>query len=263
MFAESSKEVAAAVVYLRVCAGEQYHVALLAAKTSILGEQEVKRQSIPRKEIIALDLGARLLRECLESTVLPIKDYVLWSDSKTVISWCSTKSLELHAFERNRVDSILRKCNGKLLRYMSTKQNPADVATRGCRVDQDEKWEFWVKRPNFLWKPDSEWEDLEYNCSAIDAGTLPTPVITLSSTPTLPLSNKYYMEYTLDRTYKVAKAVRILLLVINCARKWKMSLASHRCEMKEEVEPHTASLLLVQIASVNHLKRLLIKCRVD
>ena len=156
MFADSSKEVAAAVFYLRVYTGEQCHVALLAAKTSILCEQEVKRQSIPHKEIIALDLGARLLRECLESTGLPIKDYVLWSDSKTVISWCSTKSLELRVFERNRVDSILRNCNGKLPRYVSTKQNPADVATRGCRVDQDEKWEFWIKGPDFLWKPDSE-----------------------------------------------------------------------------------------------------------
>ena len=152
-------------------------------------------------------MGARLLRECLESTGLPINDYVLWSDSKTVISWCSTKSLELRVFERNRVDSILRNCNGKLPRYVSTKQNPADVATRGCRVDQDEKWEFWIKGPDFLWKQDSEWEDLQYNCSAIDAGTLPTPVITLSSTPTLFPNNKDFMGHTLDRTYKVAKAV--------------------------------------------------------
>ena len=248
MFADSSKEVAAAVVYLRVCTGKQCHVALLESKISIYCEQEVKRQLIPRKEIIALDLGARLLRECLESTGLPIKDYVLWSDSKTVISWCSTKSLELPMFEQNRVDSILRNCNGKLPRYVSTKQNPADVATRGCHVDQDEKWEFWIKGPDFLWKPDLEWEDLQYNCSAIDPGTLPIPMITLSSTSTLPPNNKDFMGHTLDRTYKVAKPARILLLIINCARKWKMCLASHRSEMKEEVEPHTASVLLVRIA---------------
>ena len=207
----------------------------MAANTSILCKQEVKRQSTPRKEIIALNLGARLLRECLEFTSLPIKEYGLWSDSQTVISWCSTKSLELRVFERNFVDSILRNSNGKQPRYVSTKQNPTDVAARGCSVDQDEKWEFCIKGPDFLWKPDSEWEDLQYNCSAIDAGTLPTPLTTLSSTPTLPPNNKDFMGYTLHRTYEVAKAVGILLLVINCARKWKMCLASHRGEMNEKL----------------------------
>ena len=68
VFADSSKEVAAAAVYLRTVSGDECSLNLVAAKTSLLSQSEVARNSMPRKEIIAMDLGTRLLRECLDST---------------------------------------------------------------------------------------------------------------------------------------------------------------------------------------------------
>ena len=65
MFAYSSQDVAAAAVYLKVQNSEQCEVNLVAARTSVVSKSEINRGSMPRKEIIALDLGARLLRECL------------------------------------------------------------------------------------------------------------------------------------------------------------------------------------------------------
>jgi len=127
VFADSSKDTAAAAVYLRTVTGDDYEVNLIAAKTSIFSQAEMKRQSIPRKELIALDLGARLLRECLDSTTLDIQGYELWSDSKTVIQWCAQRSLELRVFERNRVDLIMKNTNGQVPKYVPTNINPADV----------------------------------------------------------------------------------------------------------------------------------------
>ena len=98
MFADSSKEVAAALVYLRACTEQTCHVAMVASKSTLLTQDEVRRQSIPRKELIAMDMGARLLKECLDSTSLPIAWCKMWSDSRTVISWCSLKTLELRVF---------------------------------------------------------------------------------------------------------------------------------------------------------------------
>ena len=95
MFADSSKDVAAAAVYLRVKTGECYTVHLVAAKTSVISATEMARGSMSRKETIALDIGARLLRECLDATTLPIDNFELWSDSRTVIQWCTEKSLAL------------------------------------------------------------------------------------------------------------------------------------------------------------------------
>ena len=93
------------------------------------------RVSIPRRKQIALDLGSRLLKECLDDTALKIKSFDLWSDSQTAIKWCASETLALRVFERNRVDLILKSTNGKLPRYVPTGENPADIATRGCRVE--------------------------------------------------------------------------------------------------------------------------------
>ena len=84
-FADSSKDTAAAAVYLRVQTDDKCDVSLVAAKTSIFSQAEMNRESMPRKEIIAVDMGARLLKECLDSTTLPIERHELWSDSQTVI----------------------------------------------------------------------------------------------------------------------------------------------------------------------------------
>ena len=85
VFADTSKDVAAAAVYLRVKTADRYTVHLVAAKTSVISTTEMARGSMTRKEIIALDIGARLLRECLDSATLPIDNFELWSDSWTVI----------------------------------------------------------------------------------------------------------------------------------------------------------------------------------
>ena len=124
LFADSSKDITAAALYLRVLTEDECNVSLIAARTTFLSQSEVARDSMPRKEVIALDLGARLLRECLDSTTLDIKNFKLWTDSKTVIQWCSKKTLELRVFERNRVDLILRNSGGKLPQYVASEFTP-------------------------------------------------------------------------------------------------------------------------------------------
>ena len=86
MFADSSKAVAATAVYLRtICEGNTY-VHLVLARIFLHSKSEMSRESMPHKEIIALDLGARLLRECLDATSLKFDSCELWSDSQTVIN---------------------------------------------------------------------------------------------------------------------------------------------------------------------------------
>ena len=152
LFADSSKDIAAAALYLRVLTEDECNVSHIAARTTLLSQSEVARDSMPRKEVIALDLGARLLRECLDSTTLDIKNFELWTDSKTMIQWCSQKTLELRVFERNRVDFILRHSGGKLPQYVASEFNPADVATRPFRIAHEERWNLWTRGPRFLWQ---------------------------------------------------------------------------------------------------------------
>ena len=139
--------------YLRSHTDNHCHVSLIAANTSVLSSYEVARDSTPRKKLIAHEIGTRLLKESLESTSLPIERYEMWTDSQTVIKWCSSKTLELRAFERNRVDLILKRNNGKVPRYVPTDQNPTDVATRGYCLNNKERWDLWTGGPCFLCCP--------------------------------------------------------------------------------------------------------------
>ena len=134
MFTDISKDTAAAAVYLRVQDGDKYDVNLVAAKTSVFSEAEMARKSIPQKELSALDLGSRLLKECISSTSLPIENFELWSDSKTVIQWCSEASLELRVFERNRVDSILRNSQGKSAAVCTYSSKPCRCCNKAFQI---------------------------------------------------------------------------------------------------------------------------------
>ena len=118
---------------------KRHHVSHIAAKTSILSSREVARGSIPRKELIALDICTRLLKKCLKSRSLSIERYEMWTHLQTVIKWCSSMTLELRIFERNRVDLILKRTNRNVPRFVPTDQNPANVATRGCPLNNKEK----------------------------------------------------------------------------------------------------------------------------
>jgi len=86
----------------------------------------------------------------MNATTLTISRYEIWTDSQTVQRWCASVTLELRVFKRNRVDSILKRTNGKQPHYVPTGENLADIATRGCRVNDVDKWNFWLGGPQFL-----------------------------------------------------------------------------------------------------------------
>ena len=220
MFADSSKDVAAAAVYLSVINGEQTYVNLIAARISLHSKSEMTRESMPRKEIIALDLGARLLKECLDATCLTVDNYELWSDSQTVIQWCRTKTLELRVFESNRVDLILKNSNGKLPQYIPSGQNPADVAMRPCCIEDAERWSLWLNGPEFLQHPHFPWPENWVKHSVADQNAIVSTSI--ASTMNKPFKDEQqFIWYTLNRTNKLAKVLRVVSNVLQCFTKWK------------------------------------------
>ena len=221
MFADSSKDVAAAAVCLRVKIGECYTVHLVAAKTSVISATEMARGSMSRKEIIALNIGARLLRECLDATTLPINNFELGSDSRTVIQWCTEKSLALQVCERNRVDLILRNSDGTLPRYIPTDINPADVVTRPFNANHQVRWQLWLQGPDFLKLPDSSWEEHKFSGTAQNVSPRESRVAFVSSTSA---NDSRFLQYHLDRTNELSKAIRVTCAVAKCFQKWKKVL---------------------------------------
>ena len=249
VFTDSSKDVAAAAVYLRVQTGEKCAVNLIAAKTSIFSQAEMARGSIPRKELIALDLGARLLKECLSSTSLKIDNFELWSDSRTVIQWCSEKSLELRVFERNRVNNILRISQGKIPRYVPTDKNPADVATRPFDFNKhSDRWDLWTKGPQFLLHPNLTSDETAENSTCKLNSCQPKETIVTDKAKS---TNSGFMQHTLDRTNQLTKVMTIATNVVKCFQKWKTRLKDRNQSMTPMTDTElqqAAKLTLIRAA---------------
>ncbi|XP_053691422.1 uncharacterized protein LOC128739946 [Sabethes cyaneus] len=100
----------------------------------------LKRQSIPRLELMAALLGARMCLNVLSLHSYKILRTVFWTDSRTVC-----------------IGEIWELTKTKDWRWIPTKLNIADVLTKwgdGPPLQSDGEW---FKGPEFLYRPQSEW----------------------------------------------------------------------------------------------------------
>lgn len=62
-----------------------------------------------------------------------------------------------HTFVANRVSVIREYTSVSQWRYVNTKENPADDASRGLTVGDLVRGSRWIEGPSFLWKPETFW----------------------------------------------------------------------------------------------------------
>lgn len=92
---------------------------------------------------------------------IPIDEEYFWTDSKVVLSYVNNEAKRFHVFVANRVQKIRQLTEPKHWHYVSTKENPADHASRGLSVAKllDSNW---FKGPDFLWSKTWEPEEEEF-----------------------------------------------------------------------------------------------------
>ena len=142
-----------ACVYLRILNANVYESALVVGKSLLFPQTRVSKFSIARKELVALCMGAYLLKQCQAYISFSISQIFVWVDSTTVIKWCQCTLKQLKQFVRNRIDKILEITEEKAPKYVRTKENPADVASRGIKQQQTKELNLWLKDPSFLRHP--------------------------------------------------------------------------------------------------------------
>uniref|UniRef100_A0A182PX75 Integrase_H2C2 domain-containing protein n=1 Tax=Anopheles epiroticus TaxID=199890 RepID=A0A182PX75_9DIPT len=117
----------------------------------------VKYLSVPRMELQAALLGARLMRTIIECHTLPINERYIHTDSEVVLSWIRSPSREFKQFVACRIGKILSLTEPTMWRHVPTKQNPADCLTKWGKETQLETDSQWFKGPPFLYLPPSNW----------------------------------------------------------------------------------------------------------
>ncbi|XP_071057301.1 uncharacterized protein [Onthophagus taurus] len=152
-FADASNNAFGAVIYLRVTKPGKVVISLIGSKTKVA---PLKSVTIPRLELCAAVLLVRLTKRVL--SVLDIQDVPvhLWSDSTVVLSWICSHPSRWKDFVRNRIIEIQELPEAQWS-YVTSQDNPADLASRGVPVHRLQHDSFWWSGPSWLSLPSSNW----------------------------------------------------------------------------------------------------------
>ena len=134
-FSDASQHAYGSVIYLK---SEDREPEFLIAKARVTPiNQKDEEMTIPKLELTAASLSARLVKFVLETfkDELDVEDIYFWTDSKVVLSWIKNKK-ELPKFEKGRVKEICRKSKPDQWNYVPTKENPADILSRGATFEK-------------------------------------------------------------------------------------------------------------------------------
>ena len=127
-FADASKFAYGAVIYLRLIQTQEVVVTLQVTKTRVA---PLKTLSIPRLELCAALLLARLTHTFIESFPVKIESIHLWSDSTDVLFSLKDHPSRWGVFVANRCSEIHTLLPDTYWHHVRSADNPADVISRG------------------------------------------------------------------------------------------------------------------------------------
>ena len=153
-FADASKAAYGAVLYLRLLQESVAFTSLQVAKSKVA---PVKKLSIPRLELCASLILTRLAKKFLDSTTLDICDVHLWTDSTDVLFWLRDHPSRWNLFIANRCSEIHTSLPNAIWHHVKSKENPADVLSRGTEPFKLQSNELWWKGPAFLVEEIGTW----------------------------------------------------------------------------------------------------------
>lgn len=147
-FSDASNVAYAAAVYLKVVSSTgNVTVTLLAAKAKVA---PIKSISIPRLELSAALLLARLLDFIRKLNRLQDLPCHCWTDSTVVLAWVKQHPSRWKMFVANRVTEIQERLPNVEWHHVPTQSNPADCASRGMLGDEIREYALWWNGPPWL-----------------------------------------------------------------------------------------------------------------
>ncbi|XP_056272956.1 uncharacterized protein LOC130195451 [Pseudoliparis swirei] len=128
--------------------------------TLLLGKARVtplKAVTIPRLELSAAVLAVRVDSMLKKELNLQLDSSVFWTDSTAVLKYLNNEDKRFHTFVANRISTIRETSEPSQWRHVSSKDNPADDASRGMKASDFVKSSRWLEGPGFLWKHEEDW----------------------------------------------------------------------------------------------------------
>ncbi|XP_058828052.1 uncharacterized protein LOC131687963 [Topomyia yanbarensis] len=155
VFCDASEAAFGACVYARSADTKgNIRVQLLASKSRVA---PLKRITLPRLELCAAVIGAQLHAHVVNALQIEISESRFWSDSTVVLQWLQSPPNTWKMFVANRVSEIQSSTHGARWSHISGKENPADLISRGMRMDDFLSSDLWKHGPHWLRQAENEW----------------------------------------------------------------------------------------------------------
>jgi hypothetical protein len=122
----------------------------------------LKTLTIPKMELMAAVAGSRLANTIRYQINLTFEREFFWSDSRTVLSWIASEK-RLQSFVASRVGEINELTETGIWRWVPTKLNVADDATRNKPRTEFNSDCRWLKGPEFLYLDEQQWPTITVN----------------------------------------------------------------------------------------------------
>ena len=130
----------------------EIHVVLIAGKARLA---PMKQITIPRLELAAVVLSIQLDVLLHRELDIPVMESTFWTESEIVRAYIMNDERRFPVFEANRVSLIRQSSEANQWKHVNGTDNPADVASRGCAVN--DLTQSWFRGPQFLSMFKSEW----------------------------------------------------------------------------------------------------------
>ena len=127
-------------------------MSFVTAKTRVA---PLKALTIPRLELMATMIAARLTKFVLTALHVHNPPIFMWSDSQIVLHWIKSQK-PLPAFVRYRITEMNSLLPNATWNYCPTAENPADLLSRGSTYESLMSSSLWQHGPKWLTTP-NQW----------------------------------------------------------------------------------------------------------
>ncbi|XP_036347617.1 uncharacterized protein LOC118756995 [Rhagoletis pomonella] len=164
VFTDASQRAYAAVLYCRTQLPDgTFKVVPVAARAKVA---PLKSTTLPRLELCAAHLGAKLVKQVQLSFGCNMKNLYAWTDSTITLAWLQSHPSRWSVFVANRVAAVQEVLAPECWRHVRSEHNPADCASRGLAPSNLLAHYLWWQGPSWLAENVDQWqhqatEDLE------------------------------------------------------------------------------------------------------
>ncbi|XP_062557228.1 uncharacterized protein LOC134222099 [Armigeres subalbatus] len=155
IFSDASELAYGACIYARSTNKDgQTKTELISAKSRVA---PLKRVSLPRLELCAALLGARLYARISAALGMEEVHCWFWSDSTVTLHWIQAPSSTWQSFIGNRTSEIQRLTHGHTWNHVRGIDNPADYISRGLLPEKIVNNTVWRNGPVWLSQEKENW----------------------------------------------------------------------------------------------------------